>query len=57
MNFTNNEQILVAEPLAVNTWAEGRKIFVELADNRVISFPANRFKILKDANEIGRAHV
>lgn len=51
MNFTKSEIDLVAEPIAVSAWAEGRKIFIELADGRLVSFPANRFKILKNADD------
>ena len=36
------------EPAA---WAEGRTIYVELTDGRIIGFPADRFKILKAASD------
>ena len=39
------------EPAAVRAWAEGRMIFCELTDSRIIGFPANRFKILKAASD------
>lgn len=39
------------EPAAIKVWAEGRIIYIELTDGRVIGFPANRFKILKEASE------
>ncbi|HLG34179.1 MAG TPA: DUF2442 domain-containing protein [Bacteroidia bacterium] len=48
---TNNNEALVAEAVALSAWAEGRKIFIELTDGRVISFPADRFKLLKKASE------
>ncbi len=51
MNFTNNETEIIAEPVAISTWANERKIFIELTDARVISFPANRFKLLKNASD------
>jgi hypothetical protein len=38
------------EPTAIRTWAEGRIIFLELTDGRIIGFPADRFKILKRAS-------
>jgi hypothetical protein len=41
----------VVEPAAIRAWAEGRTIYVELTDGRVIGFPANRFKILSTAND------
>lgn len=36
---------------AIRAWAEGRTIFIELTDGRIIGFPADRFKILKLAKE------
>ena len=42
---------LISEPLAFRAWAEGRVIFVELSDRRVVSFPADRFAILKNASD------
>ncbi|MBA3060565.1 MAG: DUF2442 domain-containing protein [Nitrospirae bacterium] len=39
------------ESAAVRAWAEERMIFVELTDGRLIGFPADRFKILKNATE------
>lgn len=41
----------VVEPHGVRTWTEGRMIFVELTDGRVIGFPAERFRILKGATD------
>ena len=32
---------------AMRVWVEGRTIFVELADERIIGFPADRFRLLK----------
>jgi len=37
------------ESYAVRAWAEGRIIFLELTDGRIIGFPADRFKILHEA--------
>lgn len=37
------------EPTATRVWVEGRIIFIELTDGRIIGFPADRFKILKNA--------
>lgn len=39
------------EPAAIRAWAEGRRIFIELTDGRIISFPADRFRLLKAASE------
>ncbi len=40
-----------AEPAAIRVWSEGRMIFIELTDGRIIAFPADRFRILKEAAE------
>lgn len=45
------EKTVGVEPTAVRAWAEGRTIFVELTDGRIIGFPANRFRILKTATD------
>ena len=47
MNTTKVEN----EPCAIRAWAEGRMIYLELTDGRIIGFPADRFKILKAASE------
>ena len=44
MNTTD----ILAEPMAIKVWTENRIIYLELADQRIIGFPANRFKILKE---------
>ncbi|MHB1099211.1 MAG: DUF2442 domain-containing protein [Burkholderiales bacterium] len=36
---------------AVRAWVEGRMVFVELTDGRQIGFPAERFKLLRDAGD------
>jgi len=46
-----DEQIIIAEPLALKAWSQKRIIFIELTDGRTISFPADRFKILSKATE------
>ncbi|MCB1316609.1 MAG: DUF2442 domain-containing protein [Leptospiraceae bacterium] len=35
----------------MRAWVEGRMVYIELTDGRIIGFPANRFKLLKDATE------
>lgn len=51
MNTMYVDTILIAEPIAINTWSKGRSIFIELTDGRTIGFPADRFKILSKATE------
>lgn len=39
------------EPSAIRVWVEGRIVFIELTDGRIIGFPADRFGILKNATD------
>ncbi len=39
------------EPTAMRVWVEGRMVFLELTDGRIIGFPAGRFRILKAATD------
>ena len=39
------------EPVALRAWTEGRMVFVELTDGRIVGFPANRFQRLNDATD------
>ncbi|MGH7596213.1 MAG: DUF2442 domain-containing protein [bacterium] len=45
------EKEISLEPTAIRAWAEGRTIFIELTDGRLIGFPANRFRLLKNATD------
>ena len=45
--MNNNNKVLSA----LKVWTEGRNIFLELTDKRIISFPADRFIILKNATD------
>lgn len=40
---------LVEEPAAIRAWAQGRTVFVELTDGRIVGFPAARFRRLSKA--------
>jgi hypothetical protein len=42
---------ILAEPMAVKAWTEKRIVYLELADQRIIGFPASRFRMLKDATD------
>jgi len=39
------------DPTAINVWVKDRMIYIELTDFRIVGFPANRFKLLKDATD------
>lgn len=51
MSATTVEKEISIEPAAIKAWTEGRRVFVELTDSRIIGFPADRFRILKEATE------
>ncbi len=51
MKSTTIEKSVNVEPIAIRAWSEGRIIFIELTDGRIIGFPANRFRILKSATD------
>ncbi|REJ60126.1 MAG: DUF2442 domain-containing protein [Microcystis aeruginosa DA14] len=40
---------MTVEPAAIRAWAEERMIYVELSDGRIIGFPSDCFRILKQA--------
>jgi hypothetical protein len=50
MSITDEPRLGV-EPAALRAWAEGRTIFVELHDGRIVGFPADRFRILAAATQ------
>jgi hypothetical protein len=41
-----NTTLIEREPCALRAWAEGRMIFIELADGFIIGFPVDQFRIL-----------
>jgi hypothetical protein len=45
------------EAVATRAWIEGRMVYVELTDQRVVGFPAHRFRRLKDVSEADLAEV
>jgi hypothetical protein len=45
------------EAVANRAWTEGWMIFIELTDQRVVGFPANRLRGLKEASEAELAGV
>lgn len=51
MNTTIVEKAKSVEPAAMRVWVEVRTVFLELTDGRIIGFPANRFRILKEATD------
>jgi len=51
MNTTVLDSKIDTQPTAINAWAKDRMIYIELTDYRIIAFPADRFRILKNASE------
>jgi len=51
MSSITADKQTVTEPAALRAWAEGRTIYVELSDGRIVGFPADRFKLLKSADD------
>ena len=57
MSTTTVEPQVAVEPVALRAWAEGRTIYIELHDGRILGFPADRFRLLKAASEEQLAKV
>ena len=59
MNTVTDEPRLAVEPAAMRAWAEGRTIYFELHDGRIVGFPADRFRILAaaTAEQLARVQV
>lgn len=51
MRTTADKNIREKEIVATKVWVEGRKVFLELFDERIIAFPADRYKILSNATD------
>jgi len=51
MSVKSVEKEISIEPAAIKAWTEGRRVFVELTDGRLVGFPADRFRILKAATD------
>ena len=45
MNTTTADSKIAVEPAALSAWTEGRIVYVELHDGRIVGFPADRFRI------------
>ncbi len=51
MNSTVIDRVITTEPTAINAWVKNRMVYIELTDFRIIAFPADRFRLLKDATD------
>lgn len=50
MNTITIDNFIETEPTAINVWVKERMIYMELTDFRIVAFPADRFRILKNAS-------
>ncbi len=46
------KKIQELEEAAIRVWIEGRMIMLELTDGRIFGFPADRFKLLRNATDV-----
>lgn len=51
MSSISADKELSNEPAAIRVWTEGRMVFLELTDGRIVGFPADRFRLLASATE------
>jgi hypothetical protein len=51
MSTIKHDERSASEPLAVRVWTEGRRIFLELTDGRIVGFPADRYRLLRRASD------
>lgn len=51
MTTTRVDPTATTEPAAVRVWTEGRTVYLELHDGRIVGFPANRFRLLANATD------
>lgn len=57
MNTTIVDSAISVEPAALRAWTEGRTVYVEPHDRRMVGFPASRFRILAEATDEQLAKV
>ena len=50
MSTTVVEPVMTSECAALRAWVEGRMVFLELTDGRIVGFPADRFPRLRNAS-------
>ncbi len=50
MSTTVVEPVMASECAALRAWVEGRMVFLELTDGRIVGFPADRFPRLRNAS-------
>lgn len=53
----NSTSEVLDEPAAIRAWVDGRIVFIELTDGRIIGFPAGRFRRLSEATDEALSQV
>ena len=51
MSTTLPDTTVYAEPIATRVWVDSRTVYLELVDGRIFGFPADRFRLLKSADD------
>ena len=51
MTTSRNNPTATQRARAVRAWAEDRRVWVELDDGRVVGFPADKYRRLRDAGD------
>ena len=57
MSSTVIDKYVDNEPVAIKVWVRDRMVNIELTDYRIIAFPADRFRLLKNASDKQLAKV
>ena len=57
MKSTTSDMPRITGPVAIRVWVEGRMVFVDLTDGRVVGFLADRFRLLRTATVGQLQHV
>ena len=52
-----NTSKVEADVVAVRVWTQGRMVYVELTDGRLMGFPADRYRLLRHASDAKLAQV
>ena len=52
-----NTSKVEADVVAVRVWTQARMVYVELTDGRIIGFPADRYRLLRQASDAQLAQV
>lgn len=51
MSSIARDSVVGVEPAAIRVWVKKRNVLLELADGRIIGFPADHFRLLSAAND------